>query len=136
VSDRVFTPAEANTALSQVRPVAERLVALRVRMRELEHAQNRLVTAIGGNGGGYAVNDLNAAQSELTTLAEAVVACVERLETIGVVVKDLDTGLVDFPAVRDGEDVLLCWRAGEAAVEFWHGLDEGFAGRKPVDWDE
>jgi hypothetical protein len=132
----VFTPAEANTALSQVRPVAERLVALRARMRELERAQNTLVTAIGGNGGGYAVNDLNAAQSELTTLAEAVVACVERLEEIGVVLKDLDTGLVDFPAVRRGEDVLLCWRVGEAEVGFWHGLDEGFAGRKPVDWDE
>jgi hypothetical protein len=136
VPDRVFTPAEANTALSQVRPVAERLVTLRARMRELEHAQGALVTAIGGNGGGYAVNDLNAAQSELTTLADAVVACVERLEELGVVIKDLDAGLVDFPALRDGDDVLLCWRVGEPSVEFWHDLEEGFAGRKPIDWDE
>jgi hypothetical protein len=136
VPARVFTPAEANAALLQVRPVAERLVALRARMRELESTQGELVMSIGGNGGGYAVNDLNAARSELTTLAEAVVACVERLEDLGVVVKDLDLGLLDFPAEREGEDVLLCWRVGEADVEFWHGLDEGFVGRKPIDWGE
>jgi len=105
-------------------------------MRELERTQGELVTAIGGNGGGYAASDLNAAQSEFTGLAEAVVACVERLEELGVQVKDLDLGLVDFPAVRDGADVLLCWHVGEDAVTDWHGLEEGFAGRKPIDWSE
>lgn len=119
-----------------MRPAAERLVALRARMHELERTQAALVTSIGGNGGGYAVNDLNEARSELVGLADAVVACVERLEELGVVLKDLDLGLLDFPALRDGEDVLLCWRAGEASVEYWHGLDEGFAGRKPIDWGE
>jgi hypothetical protein len=136
VPDRVFTPAEANSALPEVRVVAERLVAVRGRMRDLESAQTDLVLAIGGNGGGYAANDLNAAQSELAGLAEAVVACVERLEEIGVVVKDLDLGLLDFPAEREGEPVLLCWQVGEGEVAFWHDLAEGFAGRKPVDWDE
>lgn len=133
---RVFTPAEANSALAEVRPVAERLVALRERMRELERAQNSLVTAIGGNGGGYAASDLNAAQSELAGLADAAVACVERLDGLGVLVKDLDLGLIDFPSVRAGEDVLLCWHVGEERVEQWHGVEEGFAGRKPIDWDE
>jgi hypothetical protein len=52
------------------------------------------------------------------------------------VLKDLDAGLLDFPAVREGEDVLLCWHVGEPAVAYWHGLEEGFAGRKPVDWGE
>jgi hypothetical protein len=119
-----------------VRPVAERLVALRARMRELEREQGRHVTAIGGNGGGYAASDLNAAQSELSSLAEAAIACVEKLEELGVVIKDLDLGLLDFPAEREGQDVLLCWHVGEDAVAFWHGLDEGFAGRKPIDWSE
>jgi hypothetical protein len=119
-----------------VRPAAERLVTLRARMRELEREQGEIVTAIGGNGGGYAAGDLNAAQTELAGLADAALACVERLEEIGVVVKDLDVGLLDFPATREGAEVLLCWRVGEAAVEYWHGLDEGYAGRKPVDWDE
>ena len=134
--DRFFTPAEANSALDEVRPAAERLVAVRARMRELEHAQGELVTAIGGNGGGYAASDLNAAQSELTGLAEVAVACVERLDELGVTVKDLDLGLLDFPSRRDGAAVLLCWHVGEDAVTAWHGLAEGFAGRKPIDWDE
>jgi hypothetical protein len=50
-------------------------------------------------------------------------------------VKDPETGLLDFPALRGGEEVLLCWRAGEDAVEWWHGRDEGFAGRRRIDWD-
>src|SRR3954451_8710343 len=85
-----FTPAEANSALAEVRPAAERLVALRERMRELERNQGELVTAIGGNGGGYAASDLNSAQAELRGLAEAAVACAERLEELGVSVKDFD----------------------------------------------
>ena len=105
-------------------------------MRELERSQGELVTAIGGNGGGYAASDLNAAQSELTGLAEAAVACVERLEELGVLLKDLDLGLLDFPSERAGEEVLLCWHVGEDSVTTWHGPAEGFAGRKPIDWDE
>lgn len=105
-------------------------------MRELEREQGALVTAIGGNGGGYAASDLNAAQSELSGLAEAAIACVERLEELGVAVKDLDLGLLDFPAERDGSEVLLCWHVGEDSVAFWHGVDEGYAGRKPIDWSE
>src|SRR5207248_3123375 len=76
MAERSFTPVEANNALPEVRPVAERLVAVRTRMRELEEAQGALVTAIGGNGGGYAACDLNAAQSELGGLADAALACV------------------------------------------------------------
>jgi len=51
-------------------------------------------------------------------------------------VKDLDAGLVDFPAVRGGERVLLCWRVGEDEVAWWHGLEDGFAGRRRIDWSE
>jgi hypothetical protein len=134
--ERSFTPSEANSALPEVRPVAERLVAVRARMRELEQAQGELVTAIGGNGGGYAASDLHAAQSEFAGLTDAALACVDRLEELGVVLKDFDLGLLDFPSRREGVEVLLCWHVGEDAVEFWHGLEEGYAGRKPIDWNE
>jgi hypothetical protein len=136
MAERSFTPDEANNALEEVRPVAERLVAVRARMRELERSQGELVVAIGGNGGGYAASDLNAAQTELTGLADAALACVDRLEELGVVLKDLDLGLLDFPSEREGDEVLLCWHVGEDSVTSWHGLDEGFAGRKPIDWSE
>jgi hypothetical protein len=136
VRDRLFTPDEANSALPEVREAAERLVALRVRMHELDRQQRELVTAIGGNGGGYTGNDLNAAQDELKSLADAASACVDRLLDLGVLVKDPDIGLVDFPAEPDGEAVLLCWRVGEDEVAYWHGMTGGFAGRRPIDWGE
>ncbi len=136
VPKRLFTPAEANTALSEVRPAAERLVALRARMRELVAEQSTHVTAIGGNGGGYAASDLNAAQAELEQLAGEVAGCVTELEGLGVALKDLDSGLLDFPALRDGVEVELCWQVGEPAVEHWHDLDAGYRGRKPIDWVE
>jgi hypothetical protein len=60
---------------------------------------------------------------------------VRQLEHLGVLVKDLDRGLVDFPALREGEEVLLCWEVGEDEVAFWHGIEEGFAGRKPLPFD-
>jgi hypothetical protein len=132
----VFTPAEANSALPEVRVAAERLVALRRRMHALDDEQRGLVTSIGGNGGGYAAGDLNAAQGALIALAEEAAACVEELAALGVQVKDLDSGLLDFPSVRDGEPVLLCWRVGEEQVGYWHGLEDGFAGRRPIDWSE
>jgi hypothetical protein len=136
VAKRLFTPAEANSALEEVRPVAERLVAARARMRELVAAQGELVTAIGGNGGGYAASDLNAAHAELAALADRVADCVRELDALGAVVKDLDVGLLDFPAIRDGDEVELCWRVGEERVEHWHAVGAGYPGRKPIDWGE
>jgi len=136
VVGKTFTPAQANDALAVVRPAAQRLVKLRTRMRELERAQSKHITSIGGNGVGYAATDLNDAQTELAALAHEALACVDRLGALGVVVKDADLGLLDFPAVRAGEEVLLCWRVGEERVETWHAPEEGFAGRKPIDWGE
>ena len=136
VPKRLFTPREANSALTEVRPVAERLVALRERMRELAETQGENILAIGGNGVGYAATDLNSARTELEELAEQVAAAVRELDAAGVVVKDLDLGLLDFPGLRDGEEVELCWQVGEDAVAYWHPLEAGYRGRKPIDWDE
>ena len=133
---RLFTPREANSALDQVRPAAERLVAVRARMRELAEAQSENILAIGGNGVGYAATDLKAARGGLEELADQAAAAVRELAALGVVVKDLDLGLLDFPAVRGREEVELCWQVGEEAVEYWHPLEAGYRGRKPIDWDE
>jgi hypothetical protein len=136
VPKRLFTPREANSALAEVRPAAERLVALRARMRELAGTQGESILAIGGNGVGYTASDLNAARQELEELAEQVAAAVVELDSLGAVVKDLDLGLLDFPGLRGGEEVELCWQVGEDAVAHWHPLDAGYRGRKPIDWDE
>lgn len=136
MSSRLFTPAEANSALSDVRPVAERLVQVRARLRELETTQRGLVHTIGGNGGGHAAGELNTAREEFTELAAELDECLHRLAGYGVQLKDADVGLLDFPALREGQEVLLCWRVGEDDVRYWHDLAGGFAGRKPIDWGE
>jgi hypothetical protein len=65
--------------------------------------------------------------------AERLVEIVNRIQETGVLVKDLDIGLVDFPSLLEGEEIYLCWKLGEDHIDFWHGVDEGFTGRKPID---
>ena len=76
-----------------------------------------------------------AGEQERQREAAEVAKAVEELQALGVLVKDLDRGLLDFPALRGGEEVLLCWQVGEDEVGFWHGLEEGFAGRKRLPLD-
>lgn len=135
MTDRIFTPAEANSALPEVREAAERLVALRARMLELEEQRGKLASSIGSNGGGYAAGDLDALHRQLAAFVTEVEECLEQLDELGVQVKDLDTGLLDFPSEREGEPVLLCWRVGEDAVLWWHHPLAGFAGRREIDWE-
>jgi len=129
---RYFTPDEANEQLAEVRPAAEALVAHRRAMTVAAGKRARLVQRIAGNGGDFDPQEPRALEEKFAEEGEAVARCVEQLEQLGVLVKDLDRGLVDFPALRDGEEVLLCWEVGEDEVAFWHGIDEGFAGRKPL----
>jgi hypothetical protein len=132
---RYFTPEEANAQLAQVRPAAEALVEHRRAMADAAGRRARLVQRIAGNGGDFDPQEPRALEEQFEREGEAVARCVQQLEKLGVQVKDLDRGLVDFPALRDGEEVLLCWQVGEDEVGFWHGLEEGFAGRKPLPFD-
>jgi hypothetical protein len=133
--ERDFTPDEANKLLAEVRPVAEELVARRRALAVTTARRARLVSRIAGNGGDFDPQEPSALEEQLEQEAEAIVRCVERLERLGALVKDLDRGLVDFPALHRGEEVLLCWQVGEDEVAHWHGLEEGFAGRKPLPLD-
>jgi hypothetical protein len=129
---RHFTPEEANEMLPEVRPLAEELVARRRSFVVTSARRARLAARIAGNGGDFDPQEPRELEEELERAAAAIGRCVERLERLGLLVKDLDRGLVDFPALRHGEEVLLCWQVGEDAVAHWHGLEEGFAGRKPL----
>jgi hypothetical protein len=131
---RYFTEDEANEALAAVRPLVERLVEARKRFLHvggrLEHVRGR----VAGNGGGLDPERVRELQEQVEAAASGIARAVGELEGIGVQVKDLDRGLIDFPALHpaSGETVLLCWHLGEPEVEYWHGLEEGFAGRKPL----
>ena len=133
--DRHFTPEEANALLGEVRPIAEALVEHRRAMAAAATKQAQLVQRIAGNGGDFDPQEPRTIEEEFEREGQAVARCVEQLEALGVLVKDLDRGLVDFPALRGGEEVLLCWEVGEDEIAYWHGVDEGFAGRKPLPLD-
>lgn len=133
MAERHFTPEEANALLEQVRPVAESLVAHRRAFTVAAARRARLTQRISGNGGDFDPQEPSELDEQLQREAAAVTGAVEELQALGVLVKDLDRGLVDFPALRGGEEVLLCWQVGEGEVAYWHGLEEGFAGRKPLD---
>jgi hypothetical protein len=122
--DRHFTVEEANGMLEEVR---ERLARLRTARSGLtdEEARDALAVATPTNGGGAPGRVVSEAFLELRdTLVE--------LQEMGVVVRDLDKGLVDFPSIREDREVYLCWTEDEEEIGFWHDLDTGYAGREPL----
>ena len=129
---RVFTVDEANEALATVRPLAESMVEHRRTMLEAQARQEKLEGSVKGNGGGIDAEAPRLIEAEIEEAGTELARCVEAIQELGAIVKDLDSGLVDFPARRHGEDVLLCWRVGEEEIRYWHGLDDGFAGRREL----
>ena len=132
---RHFTPEEANAALAEVGPLVERMVALRREHVAALARQEELDGRIRGNGGGIPPAELADAAAEVDREARALARVIDELAERGVEVKDIDEGLVDFPALRHGETVLLCWKLGEDAIRHWHTVDGGFAGRRALPLD-
>jgi len=130
--EREFTLEEANAAVVELRPVVERMVAHGRKLAKAQREQRQLVTRIAGNGGDMQPSDLRELAETIQSEAAAIAACAEEIDAAGAQIKSLEDGLLDFPARREGELVLLCWKLGEGEIEYWHGVDEGFAGRKPL----
>jgi hypothetical protein len=122
---RHYTLEEATALLPRVAELLERMRAARDRLGDSE-ARAALAEAGGGNGGGRPGKVVSEGFLELR---EAMLELRER----EIVLRDIDRGLVDFPALRDGREVYLCWEEGEAEIAFWHEPGAGFAGRRPLD---
>lgn len=131
---RTFTIEEALAALPDVARLAQRMVDARSALLEAEHPSSRLAGVARTNGSGSAHRHAPEDAERIERLRAALMTEIEAIERLGVQVKDVDTGLVDFPTVHPttGETVLLCWRLGEETIGFWHEIDAGFAGRKPL----
>jgi hypothetical protein len=119
---RRFTAEEANALLPAVTPLVE---ALRRAHAVMEERQDDVMESIPTNGGGVIHREFVDASTEAGR-------AIESLESLGLVVRDPSSGLVDFPAIIGGEEVFLCWRVGEASVAWWHPPETGFAGRQPI----
>ena len=129
----IFTPEEANAALGGLRPLVEAMVDAK---RVLDEAQEERDAAARSGSPGTAAEFRRPSSRRPTRPSRRrrreLATAIGQVQAQGVLVKDLDSGLVDFPAKRDGEDILLCWQLGEDEVAFWHGLEDGFAGRQPL----
>jgi hypothetical protein len=98
--------------------------------RKLSQASARIMV-LGGSLPAY--GKLAATREQRTKLVSQLQEAINQIQETGCLVKDLDEGLVDFPALREGEEVYLCWKLGEERIAYWHGVEEGFAGRKPLE---
>jgi hypothetical protein len=126
MAKRYFTIEEANAALVTLRPIVATMLAARERIVAAQPELWPVLEKAAQNGG---------SEKASTVLVdfEAVRRSAKAIEAMGIELKDINTGLVDFLAERDGRDVYLCWRYNEPKVAFWHDLEAGFAGRQPLD---
>jgi hypothetical protein len=125
VHERHFSRAEANALLPQLTKLLSQLRGAKDELTDTE-AHEALAEAAPANGGGEQGRQVGVAFLEVRRLLETI-------ERSGIVLRDIDRGLVDFPTVIDGREVYLCWEFGEDEVGFWHDMDAGYGGREPLD---
>jgi len=125
IYDKHFTVEEANSLLGELTELVRQLQGIRDDLVAAWPEARQVLRAVPTNGGGKEAVPYLAGLSRLNRV-------IRRLNDLGVILKDLDRGLIDFPHLRNGREVFLCWELGEPAVRYWHDLDSGYAGRQPV----
>jgi hypothetical protein len=127
---RLFTLAEALALLPTVRQM---ILEIQESKRELDEAAVELTRLEGLTGGnGHLAADVARARHDVEVRTERLESLTVELASLGVQLKGIEEGLVDFPSERDGREVLLCWRLGEDTIGWWHDLETGFPGRQPL----
>jgi hypothetical protein len=126
---RLFTLAEANAMLPEVRPLLEELSEARHALGLVQGTLIEMTPEMRGNG--HRVDALGL-ERQLEMLVDRLALGIHQIELMGITLQDIDLGLIDFPASYDGRVVLLCWRLGEEEIGYWHELSTGYAGRRPV----
>jgi hypothetical protein len=134
MSDRTFTLDEAQSLLPVLESLLRTAISGKQLMEEVEGEMESLSHRIFLNGGTHVdVVTVARRKAERARAEQRAKDALAEIDSIGVQVKDLDIGLLDFPCEVDGRVVLLCWKSGEKSITHWHGTGEGFAGRKLID---
>jgi hypothetical protein len=123
---RNYTLAEARAALPQVKALMAKIQAARQEILRLRPTAWPVLQKAAANGGSRAAGELAFHSMSLEDAVKGILA-------MGIYIKDLDHGIIDFLGMRDGHEVLLCWRYGEDDINFWHDVNAGFAGRQSID---
>lgn len=131
---KIFTLDEAQSMLPLVESLLNRAMESKKAAEELDNELTNLARRIHVTGGmSVDVAKVGAQRADLEKHVQRARETVQEIDEIGVQVKDLESGLLDFPCRMDDEVVLLCWKAGEPAIEHWHTMESGFKGRQPID---
>jgi hypothetical protein len=134
MSDRTFTLEEAQSLLSVLESLLRTSIDGKKLIESVDAELQETAHRVFLNGGMFLnVVHLARRKAEREKTIQRVRDAMAEIDAIGVQVKDLDIGLLDFPCKVDGKIVLLCWKLGEQGITHWHGTEEGFAGRKPID---
>jgi hypothetical protein len=123
---RTYTLAEARALLPQVKALMAQAQAARKQLVAHQPALWAVLRSAATNGG-------NAEASAALPAFNLLEVGLKGILNLGILIQDVDAGLVDFVGMRDGKQVYLCWQYGEDNIEFWHEMDAGFAGRHPID---
>jgi hypothetical protein len=136
MADKFFNRDEAEELLPLIEHCLIEARASKEKVEELDRELRRATTEIMVLGGSFPpYRRLAANRSAREESAARLQRALQRIQETGCLVKDLDVGLIDFPAMREGREIYLCWKLGEGRIGFWHGVEEGFAGRKPLEDD-
>jgi hypothetical protein len=131
---KLFSPEKANALIPKVAPLVEELWRKRrdlaIRLLETDPVMRGIERAPHSR---MATPRSPFTPGRFSEQKAEIVRIMNRIEAYGCIVKDIDLGLVDFPSMRDGRPVYLCWKAGEARVMHWHGMDEGYGSRRPLE---
>ena len=131
---KIFSLRDAERLRAEIEPILIDAIEARRKLNEIDEELGKLAERAQQSGGLMIAHEKAARQRlEHNRLAGAIQTALEKIHATGCVVKDLEVGLLDFPARINGEAVYLCWRLGEDRIRFYHSQDEGFAGRKPID---
>ena len=131
---RIFSLRDAERLRVEIEPILIDAIEARRKLNEIDEELGKLAERAQQSGGLLVAHEKAARQRlEHNRLAGAIQSALEKIHATGCVVKDLEVGLLDFPARINGEAVYLCWRLGEDRIRFYHAQEEGFAGRKPID---
>ena len=132
MADRHYTLEEAEAALPWVRDAIDSMRKATLELLDARTKLSVLLEAIRSNGGSTHDQEVHDLRSRVEKSTEALRLPLEEFENKGIIIRDLQRGLIDFPALRDGREVYLCWLYGEEHIDYWHELDTGFAGREPL----
>lgn len=134
MAERTFTLDEAQSLLPVLESLLRTAISAKKTLDEAEAEQQALQHRVFLNGGMLLdIVPLARRKAERAKAEQRIKDALAEIDSIGVQVKDLGIGLLDFPCEVDGQTILLCWKLGEKAITHWHGMQEGFAGRKPID---